>query len=145
MSPSATVPSIQWVTCPFMRSPTHFLQHMCDLARHPHSPLSRSEQAIFQGNFLSDCFLRALSETAICSLVQAEFSLANCLVTLPEAYSCGNVASGQSQSCLSDQQGRKLVRMVSSCFVQFSMHKQFQHTLDMTSQPARGVSSKPPL
>lgn len=33
VSPSETVPSIQWVTRPFMRSHTRSLEHMCALAK----------------------------------------------------------------------------------------------------------------
>lgn len=33
VSPSETVPSIQWVTCPFMCSHTRSLEHMCALAK----------------------------------------------------------------------------------------------------------------
>lgn len=54
--------------------PIHVLAHSLAGAyvrpgRGPRLLLSHSEQAIFQGNFLSDCFLRALSEKAICSHV----------------------------------------------------------------------------
>lgn len=56
-----------------LRPPGHFyiLEHKCspagtDLVRWL---LAHSGRAIFQGNFLFDCFLRALSEKAICSLV----------------------------------------------------------------------------